>query len=63
MCLKNSFDYLKAYHQISEEPEMEKTLMLLISDIPSYYLLGLNFKIPEKALSSEDTRQGNQSSL
>ena len=27
--LKNIFDYLKTYHQISPEPEIEQTLILL----------------------------------
>ena len=42
---KITFDYLKPYHQISLEPDMEQFLKLLSSDIPSIYLPGLNIKI------------------
>ena len=34
-------------------PEIEQALKLLMSDIPSYYLPGLNVKIPEKPLNSQ----------
>ena len=48
---KNSFDYLKAHHQIFPELEMEQPLMLLTSDISSYDLPHLDVKILEKPLS------------
>ena len=47
---KIPFDYLKACNQVSPKLEMEQALMLLTSDIPSYYLSGLNVRFPEKPL-------------
>ena len=47
------FDYVKVYNQILLKSEMEQALMLLTSDIPSYFLPGLNMKIPEKPLRKE----------
>ena len=45
--------YLKAKHQISHTPEMEKTLMLPTSDIPLYELPSLNVTITEKPQSRQ----------
>ena len=45
------FDYLKACQQILPEQEMEKTLMLLTSDIPLYDLQYLNVKMSNKPLT------------
>ena len=45
------FDYLKTSHQISPEPGMQQTLMLLTSNIPLYDFLGLNDKILDKPLT------------
>ena len=45
------FDYLKAYHQISLDPDVEQTLMLLTSNIPFFNLPVLNLKMAEKSLS------------
>ena len=53
------FDHLKANHQIIPGSDMEKALMFLTSDMPSYNLPDLNVKIPDKLLSrrilDEDT--------
>ena len=45
--IKHVFDYLKVYHLISVKPEVEQVLMLLLLDIPSYDLPGLNVNIPD----------------
>ena len=45
------FNYLKVYHQISPEPEVEQLLMLITSDITLYDLSGLKIKIPDRPLS------------
>ena len=39
------------FHHISSEPEIEHMAMLPTSDIPSYDLLDLNFKISDRPLS------------
>ena len=46
------FDYHKTYHQILPEPFQEYTLMLLTSDITFYDLPSLNFKIPDKPITT-----------
>ena len=45
------FDYLKAYYQLSSDPNMVQALMLLTSDILSYQYTGINIKILDKPLS------------
>ena len=55
------FDHMKACHHISPDQNLEKALTFLTSDVPSYDLSGVNFKIPDKPLSrrilDEDTDQ------
>ena len=51
MCLAKLFDYLKAYHQILPELEIQQALILLTSNSPLYDLPGLDVKIPEKSLT------------
>ena len=45
------FDYLKAYYNVSQEPGMDQTLMLLTLNIPLYSLPGLNVRMPDKPLT------------
>ena len=47
------FDYLKAYHQISPEPDMGEILMLLTPKTHFYDFPDLNVNIPDKPLTRQ----------
>ena len=51
MCSTKLFYLFEPYHPILPDPDIEQGLMLLASNIPSYYLPDLNVKMPDMPLS------------